>query len=176
MKRVGIIVALLIGIMLMSELACTAFIDQPTVVKPSVGYVPQGWSLTEDSAYGTYTDDLDNAKIGVLQFTGPQYEFVEIRYREIPDSLKGRENNPDALTDWAIDMINAFGFDAEEVAIDAVAGQMAGYVLDYVNSIDGMVLVMVFIADTTCVEILSAFDATDDDLTQVESLIYSISL
>lgn len=176
MKITRIAIVLLLGILLVAGFACTALIDQPTVVKPAVGYMPPGWSLTKDSAYGTERDYLDDAKIGVMEFKGPQYEFVNIHYREIPDSLKGKENNPDALTDWATAMINALGFDAEEVGIDIVAGQMAGYAIDYLYSIDAVALAMVFISDSTCVGIISGFDAADDDLTYVESLIYSISL
>jgi len=143
------------------------------IVKPTVGYVPQGWYCEYDDPYGTY-EDIDGTKWGLIKYTdNVDYDFVQIFYGDVSSELEGKENDRDALiakaTEHAI-------FEPTESGTMVVAGELAGWVKAYDPEYDIYKMEIAFVKGSTCVGIFTEYDATYDDEAQAMSLIDSINL
>jgi hypothetical protein len=176
MKR--FIVVMLLGVMLVSSLSCgggeeTAPTPTPSsVVKPSVGYVPQGWYLSDEDPYGTY-EEPDGTVWGMIGYTDTEdADFVQIYYGDVPTELEGQETNSDALIGRAI--VESL-FEPAETGVMTASGQVAGYTKTYESDMDWYQMEIVFVLDSTCIDIYTIYDATLEDEAQVTSIIDSIS-
>ena len=168
MKKVRISVVVLLGILLVSGLACVVSEFSP----PTVGNIPQGWYLSNEDPYGTYYE-ADGTKSGVIEYTDTEdLDIVWIYYGDIPSELKGHESEGDALVEKAIEWTI---LEPDETGTMFVAGQTAGYVKMYDSDNDVYELEIVFIMDSTCIYIFTIYDATTEDEAQVMSIINSIS-
>ena len=167
MKIRGLIGILLLGVLLVGSVACWG----PVILKPSVGYVPQGWYLSEDSPYGTYYEELDGTEWGLIEYIDDvDYDFVQIFYGDVASSLKGRETDSSALIAKAIEYSI---FSSEETGTMTVAGQIAGYAKAYYWDWEEYEMSIVFVKGSTCIIIYTSYYATDE--AQAMSIINSIS-
>lgn len=169
MKIKGFIAIMLLGVLLLGAVACPG----PAIAKPTVGYIPQDWYLSEDSPYGTY-EELDGTKSGLIEYADAEdFDFVQIYYGDVPPSLQGRENDQNALIakaiEWSI-------FDAEETGTMTVAGQVAGYAKAYDPLMDTYEMEIVFVKDSSSIDIYTMYNATYEDEQQAMSIIMSVSL
>ena len=168
MKIRGFTVIMLLGVLLVGSVACWG----PVFSKPSVGYVPQGWYLSEDSPYGTYYEE-DGTESGLIGYTDIEDgDFVLIYYGDVASSLKGRETAPSALIAKAIEYSI---FSPEETGTMTVAGEIAGYTKMYDADWDWYEMSIVFVKGSTCIFIYTIYDATSTDEAQAMSIINSIS-
>ena len=160
MKIRGSIIITLMCFLLVLASACG-----PTILKPSVGYLPEGWSLDDEEPYGEYTSHL-----GVIKYTNAAGDSgVTIIYGNVPEWLKGRETDEEALIEAAID--EAFLFEPEETGIMMVGGQLAGYAKGVFLGLPEIEIV--FVEDTTYVNIFAGYVTTEDEADAM-SLIDSI--
>ena len=144
------------------------------VTKPTVSYVPQGWHISAEDPYGTY-EEADGTKSGLIQYTdAADLFFVQIFYGDIPPELKGKEDDRNSLIAKAIEWAAAFYPD--ETGTMTVAGKLAGYAKAYDAVYDVYDMEIVFVYESTCVDIYTKYDATSEDEAQAMSLINSISL
>jgi len=142
------------------------------MVKPTVGYVPQGWACTADYPYGTTEDD--GVKSGLIEYTdNTDYDVVQIFYGDVFLELKGKENDRDALIAIATEYVP---FEPTESGTMVVAGELAGYVKAYDSILDVYEMDIVFVKGSTCVDIYTCYDATSGDEAEVMSLIDSINM
>jgi len=143
------------------------------MVKPTVGYVPQGWYCSADDPYGTY-DESDGTEWGLIEYTdNVDYDFVMIFYGSVPPELKGKENDRDALIAKAIEYAI---FEPTESETMVVADELAGWVKAYDPEYDIYNMKIVFVKGSTCVDIFTEYDATYEDEAQAMSLIDSINM
>lgn len=178
MKMKRFIVVMLLGVMLVSSLSCGGGEEPaptPTpspIVKPSAGYVPQGWYLSNEDPYGTY-EELDGTVWGMIEYTDTEDDdFVQIYYGDVPSELEGQETNSDALIGRAI--LESV-FEPDETGVMITSGQVAGYTKTYYSDMDLYKMEIVFVLDSTCIDIYTIYDATLEDEAQVTSIIDSIS-
>jgi hypothetical protein len=168
MRTKGIVVTLL-GILLLGTVACGG----SGVIKPSVGNVPAGWTLSVEEPYGTF-EELDGTRWGVIDYTDSgDGDFVQIYYGDVPSSLRGKETDEDALVARAVE--EALTFEADETGTMYVSGWLAGYAKAYDSSLEVYEMEVVFVEGTTCIDIYAAYDAGSENELQVTSLINSIS-
>jgi len=143
-----------------------------TVMKPTIGNIPQGWYLSGEEPYGTYMDP-DGIKWGLIDYTdSADGNFIIIFWGDVPNELKGHETDGGALIEKAIEW---FPYVPDETGVMVVAGQTAGYAKMYVSSYDWYRMKIVFVLGSTCIDIYTLYDATAFDESQVMSLINSIS-
>jgi len=178
MKMKRFIVVMLLGVLLVSSLSCGGGEEPaptPTpslVVKPSAGYVPQGWYLSNEDPYGTY-EEPDGTVWGMIEYTDTEdADFVQIYYGDVPIELEGQETNSDALIGRAV--VESM-FEPDETGVMIVSGQVAGYTKTYYSDMDWYEMEIVFVLDSTCIDIYTIYDATSEDEAQVMSIINSIS-
>jgi hypothetical protein len=161
MKNIACLIAM-VGIASMVMFA--GYVEANQVIKPTVGYVPPQWYLSEDDrllGLIKYTDEVDS-------------DFVMVWYDDIPAVLKGKENDGDSLINRAC---NEATFDKiDETGTMTIADQLAGYAKDYDPEIDVYELEIVFVKGATYVGIYACYDATSKDESQAMSLIHSISV
>ena len=184
MKTKGIIMLVLVTTLLLSSITYGCGLPSG-MVKPTVGYVPQGWYCSEDDPYGTY-EEIDGTKAGAIIYTdNVDYDFVMIFYGDVPPELKGKENDRDALIASATTLLKDMYVEASmpyafenptEDGTMTVAGELTGWVKVYDPAYDVYDLAIVFVKGSTCVDIYAMYDATYEDEAEVTSLIDSISL
>ena len=182
MKKARIAVILLIGIAMVSGLACggaeepeslpTTTPKPSTVIEPTVGNIPQGWALSFEAPYGTYNES-DGTKWGLIEYSdADDVNIVAIYYGDVPSNLEGRETDSDALiskaVEWSI-------FEPDETGTMVVAGQMAGYAKMYDSDLDWYDIDIVFIEGSTCVDIWASYEAITGVEVQVMSIVNGIS-
>jgi len=172
MRAKGIIMLVLVTTLLLSSITYGCGLPSG-MVKPIVGYVPQGWYRSADDPYGTY-EESDGTKSGLIGYTdNADYDFVQIYYGDVFPELKGKENDRDALIAIATKYAT---FEPTESGTMVVAGELAGYVKAYDPEYDTYKMDIIFVKGSTCVDIFTEYDATSEDEAQVVSLIDSISL
>ena len=176
---------MLLGILLVGSVACgggsvaeptttptPTSTPQTTAVKPSVGYIPQGWYLSDEDPWGTY-ERSSGMKLGLIGYTDTEdFDSVLIFYGDVPSSLKGWETDGDFLIARAI--VEAI-FEPEETGTMTLSGRLAGYAKAYDQVSDLYQMAIVFGNGTTYIHIYSVYHATSEDEAQVLSLIGSIS-
>ena len=170
-SKVGI--AILVIIVLGVVIALIARSTSVDVVKPAVTAIPRGWYLSDEGRYGTYREP-DGTKWGMVQYTDPDtYDFAQIFYGDVPSKLINRESDLDALTEYA--MSQAVFSDAEEVYEMTIAGRRAAVVRAY-DSVWGVWdMKIVFVYESTCIDVYACYDPTDESEENVMSLIESIT-
>lgn len=144
------------------------------VVKPSVTAVPQGWYLSAEDRYGTY-QEVDGTKWGLVQYTDPvTYDFVQIYYGDVPRELRNRESHPDALTERAL--LEAAGIhDVNEEFMMTIADRLAVCMRGYDRYWDYYHMTIVFVYESTCIDIYCVYDPTYESEENVMSLVESIT-
>lgn len=168
MKTKRYTVVMLLGVLLVGSLACS----QPGITKPTVGNVPQGWGLSNEDPYGTY-EELDGTVWGLIEYTNTEDgNLVQIYYGDVPSELEGQETNSDALIGRAI--VECM-FEPDETGVMIASGQVAGYTKMYDSDMDWYEMEIVFVLDSTCIDIYTIYDATSEDEAQAMSIINSIS-
>lgn len=168
MKIKGLIMVTLLGVLLMGCLACLA----PGMPTPIVSDVPQGWELSDEDPYGTY-HELDGTVWGLIGYADTEdTDFVKIYYGGVPSELKGNETVQDALIGRAIVEST---FEPGETGIMMASGHIAGYTKMYDPDMDRYEMDIVFVADSTCIDIWTRYNATPEDEAQAMSIINSIS-
>lgn len=182
MKKSRIAVILLIGIAMVSGLACgdakepapmpTTTPMPSTVIRPMVGNIPQGWMLSFEAPYGTYNES-DGTAWGLIEYSDTDdVNMVAMYYGDVPRDLEGRETDSDALISKAVDWSM---FEPDETGTMVVAGQMAGYAKMYDSGLDWYDMDIVFIEGSTCVDIWASYEAIAEVEGQVMSIINDIS-
>ena len=142
------------------------------VTKPTIGSIPDGWYLSNQDSYGTFVED-DNTKWGLIEYTDEvDGDFVQIYYGDVPQELKGKEADEDALIGRAV--LESYAFEPTEMGTMTVGGSLAGYTRAYDASYDVYDMEIVFVVGSTCIDIYTCFDANATDEAQAMSLIYSI--
>jgi hypothetical protein len=177
MKTKGIIMLVLVTTLLLSSITYGCGLPSG-MVKPTVGYVPQGWYCSEDDPYGTY-EEIDGTKAGLIEYTDTvDDDFVQIYYGDVFPELKGKENDRDALIAKATakSVMETLELNEYEVNEMVVAGKLAGCIKTYDPIYDVYDMGIVFVKGSTCVDIYTCYDATYEDEAEVMSLINSISL
>ena len=150
--------------------ACAPSLGQPVV--PTVGYMPEDWYLSAEEAYPSLEAE-DGTRWGLIEYMDQvDYDFVQIYYGDMPSELIGRENDSDALIARAI--WESITFDPEETGTMVIGGRLAGYAKAYDPVYDVYDMEIVFVIDSTCIDIYAYYDATSEDEAQVVSLINSI--
>jgi hypothetical protein len=140
------------------------------IVKPKVGYVPTNWTLTADDSYGTYLDY--GLYSGLVEYTDSwDDDFVQIFYGDIPSSLVSNPSDSSALIDRAT--FEAI-FTPDDTGTMYVAGHLAGYAEAYDDYWDWWEVDIVFVHDSTYVDIYALYDNDDLDEEDVYDLISSI--
>lgn len=159
---------MLLGVLLVGSLACSG----TGITKPTVGNVPQGWNLSNEDPYGTY-EELDGIAWGMIEYTDTEdANFVQIYYGDVPSELEGQETNSDALIGRAI---GESMFKPDETGTMIASGQIAGYTKKYNSDWDWYEMEIVFVQDSTCIDIYTIYDATSEDEAQAMSIVNSIS-
>lgn len=151
-------------------------IPSTDIKKPIVGHVPEGWYVNEDSSYaiGEY-ESSSGTRLGLIEYIGSTgTKAVQIYYGEVPEQLKGKENNGVALTERAI--LEADMSSPTESGTMTVGGQLAGYAKTYNTKDDIYEATIVFVKGSTYIEISSYYTSTQEGEAQVMSLINSIDL
>jgi hypothetical protein len=140
------------------------------IEKPNVAYVPDGWYLSDDSAYPEFTG---NGYWGLVEYTDEEdYDFVQIFYGDIPTELRGKERDGDALIGRAF--YESSAFEPTESGTMTIGGWIAGYTRAYDADYDVYDMEIVFVNGSTCIDIYTCFDATTEDEAQVMAIIESI--
>ena len=184
MKRTRIVAVFLVGIILVSGLACgeggesePTLTPTPTsvhVIKPTVGTIPQGWYLSDEEPYGTYVDP-DGTEWGEIEYTDTEDgDYILIYYGDVPSDLKGRETDSDALISKAIEW--SIMSELDETGTVVAAGQTAGYTKKYGSAGEYNEMEIAFIVGSTCFDIYTEYYATTANEAQVMSIINSISI
>ncbi len=110
---------------------------------------------------------------GMIEYTDTEdADFVQIYYGDVPIELEGQETNSDALIGRAV--VESM-FEPDETGVMIVSGQVAGYTKTYYSDMDWYEMEIVFVLDSTCIDIYTIYDATSEDEAQVMSIINSIS-
>ncbi len=174
MKIRGFIVFILLGVLLVGSVSCGG----PGLPKPTVGYVPQGWSVLSDY---TYTTCLGYEE-GVLIYGDGELQSpnsVEIHYVDMYDESSAAGGTPvtdvDAIVDLAIYNLEFDSIEPEESGKMIVSGQLAGYSNVYDQGSGWYWMQIVCIKGATYVSIYANYKATPEDEADVMSLINSIS-
>jgi len=147
------------------------------VMKPIVNYIPSDWELEEDTPYPQYIGRLEGVNWGLLDYTDQvDWDYVYIWYGNIAPELEGKENDAQALIDYALAEMRdvAPDFMPDESGMMTIDGQLAGYIKAYDADLDVYDLRIDFIKGATSVDIFASYDATTADEAQVMSLINSI--
>ena len=169
-RRIPLMLGMLIALAAIVLSACCPPLGQLTV--PTVGYIPQDWYLSDEEAYPNIVDQ-DGTHWGLIEYTDQvDYDFVQIYYGEMPSELIGHENDANALIDRAI--YESVTFDPEETGTILIGSRLAGYAKAYDPSYEIYDMEIVFIIDSTCIDIYTVYDATSEDEAQAMSLIDSI--
>jgi hypothetical protein len=144
-----------------------------TPVEPVVGYIPEGWSLSAQQPYGTYLEE-DDTRWGLVEYTDESdWDFVEVFYGDIPPELKGHETDGDALMTEAADCLAPI--EPTELSTMTIGDHLAGYARAYDEEHGWCDTEIVFVMDSTCIDICTRYGTTyPEDETQVVSLISSI--
>ena len=143
-------------------------------VKPSVAVIPQNWYLSDEDEYG-YFEEVDGTKWGMIEYTdADDSDFVQIYYGDVPTELKNRESDIDALTGRAV--LESTTFDSDEMFSMTISGQPAGCIRGYDETYAVYDMEIVYVYESTCIDIYSEYDATAEDEAQVMSLINSITI
>lgn len=142
-------------------------------VEPTVGYIPEGWSLSAQDPYGTYWEE-DGTRWGLVEYTDESdWDSVAIFYGDVPPELKGNEIDGDALMSQAADYLAPI--EPTELGTMTIGGHVAGYARAYDEEHGWCDTETVFVMDSTCIDICSRYGTTyAEDLIEVVSLINSI--
>jgi uncharacterized protein YukJ len=163
MKFKAIVVGLLLCALMVSGAMCQS---SPSLQKPKVSYVPLGWYLSADDAYNP-TDGF-----GLVEYTdSSDFDFVQIYYQPVPESLKGRESDSNALIAQAV--MEAI-FSPDDTGPMTVAGRLAGYAETYDAYYGTWETEIVFVYDNTYVDIYTAYNASEWNIQEATSIIESI--
>ena len=174
MKIRGLILITLLGVLLVGSVACGG----PGLPKPTVGYVPQGWSVLSDY---TYTTCLGYEE-GVLIYGDGELQSpnsVEIHYVDMYDESSAVGGIPvtdvDAIVDLAIRNLEFDSTEVEESGKMIVSGQIAGYAKGYDPVGDNYELVLICFNEPTRLSLRALWEPTFEDEVDVMALIDSIS-
>ncbi len=169
-KRAYIAVLVIIGLLATVLLGACEQGESTGVEKPEVAYVPQGWFLSTDSDYPEYTG---NGYWGLVEYTDEEdFDFVQIFYGDVPSELEGKERDGDALIGRAF--YESSAFEPTESGTMTIGSWLAGYTKAYDATYDVYDMEIVFVHESTCIDIYACFDATTEDEAQVMSIIESI--
>ena len=168
-------ICLIAIVVIASVVMFAGYVDAKQITKPTVGYVPPQWYLSEDLPYPTYVDDWGHESGAILYTDKVDGDRVQIFYGDVPSELKGKESDSDALIAKAIDWAGAF-HKIDETGTTTIADQLGGYAKGYDPELDAYDLEIVFVKGATCVDIYACYDATSEDESQVLSLMHSISV
>jgi len=165
---------MLLGVLLVGSVSCGG----PGLPKPTVGYVPQGWSVLSDY---TYTTCLGYEE-GVLIYGDGELQSpnsVEIHYVDMYDQSSAVGGTPvtdvDAIVDWAIYNLEFDSIEPEESGTMIVSGQIAGYAKGYDPVGDNYELVLICFNEPICLSLRALWEPTFEDEVDVMGLIDSIS-
>lgn len=140
------------------------------VQKPKVGSIPDDWYLEEDTPYPKYTNDANWGLIWYLDEV--DMDSVQIWYGDVPSSLEGREQHADALIDRAV--YESVAFEPTETGTMNISSWLAGYSRAYDEELDVYDMEIVFVHESTCIDIYTCFDANAADEEQAMTIIRSI--
>ena len=148
------------------------------VTKPTVGTVPSGWSLEDDTAYPQYEGNQPGVDWGLLAYLdSAQSRDVEIWYGDIAPELVGHENDGQALIDYALGEIQASYpyWTPDDTGTIHIDGHLTGYVAGYDPNYGTYDLSIEFISGATSVNIYAgSYNGPPLDDTEIMQLINSI--
>jgi len=178
-KKVHIAILVLIGLLTMMLFSGCKQVEEPEVEveepevgieEPSVAFIPEQWYLSDEAPYPEYGN---NGNWGLIEYTDEvDYDFVQIWYGDVPSELKGKESDRDALISRAV--YEAATFEPTETGTITIGSWLAGYAQAYDAEYDVYEMEIVFVYESTCVDIYACYDATSEDEEQVMSIIESI--
>lgn len=142
-------------------------------VEPTVGYIPEGWSLSAQDPYGTYWEE-DGTRWGSVGYADESdWDSVAIFYGDVPPELKGNETGADTLMSRAADYLAPI--EPTELGTITIGDDLAGYARAYDEEHGWCDAETVFVMDSTCIDICTCYGTTyPEDETEVVSLISSI--
>lgn len=144
--------------------------ELPIIEKPEVAFVPVNWYLSEDTDYPEYSNDEN---WGLVEYIDEDDgDFVQIWYGDLPEELQGKERDGDALIGRAI--YESVTFEPTDTGTMNIGSWLAGYSRAYDEDLDVYDIEIVFVYESTCIDIYACFDATVEDEEQAMSLIRSI--
>jgi len=176
-KRMGIFNLVLVGLLTMMVFSgCQSTPPpppppppEPEVLKPGVGFIPEHWYLSDEASYPEY----GNGNWGLIEYTDEvDYDFIQIWYGDVPSELKGRESDSNALISQAVS--ESVTFEPTETGTMTIGVWLAGYAKGYDAEIDVYEMEIVFVYESTCIDIYACYDATSEDEEQAMSIIRSI--
>jgi len=135
-------------------------------IKLTVGNIPQGWYLEEESA------NIERGRVWYID--NEDGDFVQIYYEDVPRMLLGHETDPDYLIARAI--AESATFEPDETGNMIASGQIAGYTEKYDPYWDWYEMEIVFVLDSVYIDIYTIYDATTWDEAQAMAIINSISI
>lgn len=169
-RRTPLVLGLVTTLAALALSACCPYAGE--VIVPTVGYVPQDWYLSDDEAYPNIMGE-DDTRWGLIEYTDEvDYDFVQIYYGDLPSELVGKVNDTEALIARAV--LESVTFDPEETGTMVIGGRIAGYAKAYDPTYEVYDMEIVFVIDSTCIDIYTCYDATSEDEAQAMSLINSI--
>ena len=174
MKISRFILIMLLGVLLVGSVSCGG----GGLPKPTVGYVPQGWSVLSDY---TFTNCLRYEE-GVLIYGDGELQSpnsVEIHYEDKYDAPRAvggvLVTDVDAIIDLAIYNLEFDSIEVEESGKMLVSGRIAGYAKGYDPVGDNYALVLICFKGPTRLSLRALWEPTFEDEADVMSLIDSIS-
>jgi len=146
--------------------------------KPTVGYIPEGWSVLSDHIYTTCLGFDEGVLIygdGELQ----RPNSVEIHYHNMyeEDRAVGGQSITDVdriITEWAIYNLEYDSIEPEESGRMIVGGQIGGYAKGYDPVGDNYVLVLQCFNEPICYSLRALWEPSFEE-EEVKRLIESIS-
>ena len=169
-KRAYLAVVVIIGL-LATVLVGACGCGGAKVEKPNVAYVPQGWYLSDELAYPAIGG---NGSWGLVEYLDEEdADFVQIYYGDIPSELRGKETDGEALIGRAF--YESTAFEPTESGTMMIGGWIAGYTKAYDAEYDVYDMEIVFVHESTCIDIYACYDANASDEAQVMSIIESIN-
>ena len=150
-----------------------------------MGFVPQGWHVTDEDPYGTYEED-DGTFWGKVTYEDPEsLYFVQMYYGDVPPLLKGRQDDGATLISYATqvmrELLELFPYGSSssgptETGTMSLAGQLAGWAKAKWDDGTAYDHHIVFVKGSTCVYIYACYDSTPEAEAAAMSLVRSIDL
>ena len=167
MKTRAIVVGLLLCALMVSGAMCQSTTSPSgNIQTPKVSYVPSGWYQSANDAYSP------TMGYGLVEYTDSQDgDFVQIFYGPVPASLKGKEVDSNALIAQAV---SEAIFSPDDTGPMTVAGRLAGYAEAYDAFWNWWETEIVFVYDSTYVDIYTIYNASAWDIQDATNLIESI--
>lgn len=175
MKISRFILLIVLGALVVGSASCGG----AGLPRPTVDYIPEGWSVLSDHIYTTCVGFDEGVLIyGDGELQSPN--SVEIHYRDMYEESRAVGGQPITdvdriITEWAIYNLEYDSIEPEESGTMIVCGQIASYAKGYDPVGDNYVLVLQCFNEPICYSLRALWKPTSENEANVKRLIDSIS-